>query len=78
MGTRRDIAGIKYADARRHNPLIPKHRFVWVRYSQHVEMRPASGLLIEWRRETQGWTALVVYTIGDDGASTLLGFLPRA
>jgi len=39
---------------------------------------PWPGLILEWRRDTMGWSALVVYLIaGESSATTIQTWMPQ-
>ncbi|MGH1565636.1 hypothetical protein [Mumia sp. DW29H23] len=46
-------------------------RHVWVSLSRY-ESDAYPGLVIEWRRESQGWVARVAFVPGKEGEGTLV------
>jgi hypothetical protein len=38
---------------------------------------PWPGLILEWRRDSTGWSALVVYVIAGESATTIQTWVPQ-
>ena len=70
-------ANRRYGDpAFREHPQIeepnePKTRHVWVHLARPVDLSPSPGVIIQWRRERDGWCAQVAY-VPDGAGSTLI------
>ena len=44
-----------------HEPVVPRVRHVLVKESSRADLDPYPGLVVSWRRQNDGWWALVAF-----------------
>lgn len=56
-------------------PNEPKNRHVWVHLARPVDLAPSPGVILQWRRERDGWAAQVAYVPSGTGAMLVVAWI---